>query len=122
MKSLTLSHLGLAGILVLGLAVVWIGTAPSVTSAESILGGDDPFGPTDPGGCCTTHGTGACEDADTSPTSGISLDCDAGGDAIYCIGNDDGNDTCQTNGDIPCQKASDALSPCNTTQDMPCGG
>jgi len=122
MKTLTLSRLGLAGVLVLGLAVVWIGAAPSVTSAESILGGD-PFGPTDPGGCCTTEDEGLCQNADTSPTSGISLGCDNTGEsAIYCIGDDDGDDTCQTNGDIPCAKASDPTSPCNTTQDMPCGG
>lgn len=121
MKTLTFSRLGLAGVLVLGLAVVWIGAAPSVTSAESIIGG---FGPTSPGGCCTVgdDGLGACEDANTSPTSSDSLFCDDDGDAIYCNSDEDGDDTCQTIANIPCHKTSEPLSPCNSTHDMPCGG
>lgn len=121
MKALNFSRLMFVLGLTLGVMVLLAGTSPTVLNANSLIGGT--FWPAAPCGPCSGTSSGVCEDAASGPPPAEegSLGCTTTAGVTYCLGDPEGEGTCQLDENIPCENPGDPEA-CNTTHDMPCEG
>ena len=118
MKALSVSRLMLVLGLTLGIMILLAGVSPTVLNANSLTGGSWPSAGCNP---CFEDSTEDCGDAQTGPGAPVgSLLCTPGSELIYCIGDENGDETCGGDGNVPCSSPIPE-SLCNSTQNGVCG-